>query len=69
MAFTGKIGALIVSWLPLPPTKPLLIKRFGQYSKVTAKSYRLDSSWVKKHPYITSKEVEYSRFYSAVEGN
>ncbi len=30
MAFTSKIGARVVPWLPLPPAGPPLIKRFGQ---------------------------------------
>jgi len=30
MAFTSKIGARVVPWLPLPPAEPPLIKRFGQ---------------------------------------
>jgi hypothetical protein len=30
MAFTSKIGARVVPWLPLPPVGPPLIKRFGQ---------------------------------------
>jgi len=30
MAFTSKIGARVVPWLPLPPARPPLIKRFGQ---------------------------------------
>ena len=48
------------------------IKLIGYISdlyKVTAKSYRLDSGWVKRHPHITFKEVEYSRFYNIVKGS
>ena len=30
MAFTSKIGARVVPWLPLPPVKQPLIKRFEQ---------------------------------------
>ena len=30
MAFTSKIGARVVPWLPLPPARPPLIKRFRQ---------------------------------------